>query len=104
MTYVNGTSASSQNPEVTFDVAGTYDVTLVATNAEGSDTETKTAYINASEPTPFALPWTEDFEDAITTTYTANAALTGLPEWTYEKTANGRLRLQAGSGFCGTRG
>jgi PKD repeat protein len=100
VTFVNGTGASSQHPQVTFDVAGSYDVTLVATNAEGSDTETKTAYILASDPQPFNLPWTEDFEGALTTTYTApEASLSGLPSWSYDKTANGRLRFTAGSGF-----
>ncbi len=100
VTFVNGTDANSQYPEVTFDAAGSYDVTLVVTNAEGSDDEIKTAYINVSDPTPFALPWTEDFEGAITTTYTANSAsLNGLADWGYEKTSNGRLRFTAGSGF-----
>ncbi len=100
VTFLNGTNANSQHPEVSFDVAGTYDVSLVATNAEGSDTETKTAYISVSNPVPFSLPWTEDFEDVVTTTYTGNAtAVNGLPEWSYEKTANGRLRFSAGSGF-----
>ncbi len=99
-TYVNGTTSSSQSPQLTFDVAGSYDVTLVATNAHGTDNEVKTAYINASDPLPFSLPWTEDFEGAITTTYTANSAsLNGLPDWSYEKTSNGRLRFTAGSSF-----
>ncbi len=100
VTYVNGTSSTSQNPEVTFDAAGTYSVTLIATNGEGSDTETKSNFITVSDPVPFALPWTEDFEDAGVLTYTANAAtIDGLPEWSYEKTSNGRLRFAAGSGF-----
>ena len=99
-TYMNGTNAGSQYPEVTFDVAGSYDVTLIATNAEGSDSEVKTAYINATDPLPFSLPWTEDFEDVITTTYiTSTASINGLPEWSYDKTANGRLRFTAGSAY-----
>jgi PKD repeat protein len=37
--YVNGTSSSSQNPQVRFDtILSTYDITLQATNASGSDT------------------------------------------------------------------
>ena len=100
VTFVNGTSAGSQYPEVTFNVAGSYEVTLVATNAEGSDTEVKASYINATDPLPFSLPWTEGFEDVITTTYiTSTASINGLPEWSYDKTANGRLRFTAGSGF-----
>jgi len=104
VTYVNGTNSASQNPEVTFDVVGTYDVSLTATNTQGSDTESKTAYITATTPPSFSLPWTEGFEDiAGAKTFTADAAtIEGLPEWSYEQTANGRLRFAAGSGFYHT--
>lgn len=43
--YTGGTNAGSQNPQVDFTTAGTYTVSLTATNAGGSDTETKTNYI-----------------------------------------------------------
>ena len=43
--YVNGTSATSQNPEVEFTQAGLYDVTLTASNPAGSDDEIKLGYI-----------------------------------------------------------
>lgn len=43
--YSGGTSASSQNPQINFTDAGTYSVTLTATNADGSDDEVKTNYI-----------------------------------------------------------
>jgi len=46
------TSSTSQNPTVTYNTAGTFDVSLTATNSAGSDTETKTDYITvASTPT-----------------------------------------------------
>lgn len=46
--FPGGTPATStlQNPIVTYATAGTYNVTLTATNAIGSDVEVKTAYIN----------------------------------------------------------
>lgn len=46
-TFEGGTPATSneQNPTVTYEEPGVYSVTLVASNAFGSDTETKTAYI-----------------------------------------------------------
>lgn len=48
VTYVGGTSASSQNPQVQFTSLGDYTVQLSATNAYGSDLEIKTNYITAS--------------------------------------------------------
>ena len=51
-TFNGGTPATSteQNPTITYSEPGQYTVTLVATNAYGSDTETKTAYINVIYP------------------------------------------------------
>lgn len=49
VTYVNGTSSSSQNPYVRFDETGSYDVSLWARNSYGNDTETKTDYITVGE-------------------------------------------------------
>ena len=46
--FLNGTTASSQNPQLKFSSPGLYSVTLVATNANGSDSETKTNFINVS--------------------------------------------------------
>ncbi|MBM3403545.1 MAG: PKD domain-containing protein [Bacteroidetes bacterium] len=50
VTYVNGTNANSQNPQVQFNAIGLYTVSLTATNAYGSDNETKTNYISAGAP------------------------------------------------------
>lgn len=49
VTFMDGTSASSQNPHVRFDAINTYTVSLHAENEHGYDTETKTGYINATE-------------------------------------------------------
>ncbi|MFC2141191.1 PKD domain-containing protein, partial [Acidobacteriota bacterium] len=50
-TFVGGTPGTStaQNPSVTYTTVGTFDVTLVVTNAQGSDTEIKVDYISVSE-------------------------------------------------------
>ena len=42
-------TSSSQNPTITYNTAGTYTVTLTATNAGGSDDEVKTSYITVTE-------------------------------------------------------
>jgi PKD repeat protein len=49
-TFEGGSPASStsQNPVVTYNNVGAFDVSLTATNAEGSDTETKTNYITVA--------------------------------------------------------
>jgi len=53
-TFTGGTPASSTSqtpPAIAYNTPGTYAVTLVAGNANGSDTETKTAYITVNANT-----------------------------------------------------
>jgi Zn-dependent metalloprotease len=59
-TFPGGTPGAStaQNPTITYNTAGTYDVSLTATNAYGSDSVTKTGYI---EVLPVNVPPTADF-------------------------------------------
>lgn len=45
VTFVNNTSGSSRNPQVTFDAAGNYSVELIASNNAGSDTLLKPLYV-----------------------------------------------------------
>ncbi|MFN5183909.1 MAG: VPS10 domain-containing protein [Bacteroidota bacterium] len=61
-TGVTINSATSQNPSMTFANAGTYTVTLVATNANGSDSEIKNAYITVTGTQ--TLPLSEGFASA----------------------------------------
>jgi PKD repeat protein len=62
VTFVNGTSATSQNPQVQLNAAGTYDVTLTATNSFGNGSATQTAYISATAAS--LPPVVEDFQAA----------------------------------------
>ena len=83
-TYINATSATSQNPEIIFTAAGNYTVSLTATNAYGSDTNTKTAYISVANGT-VASSFDEDFESETLCATTSDCGssvcgLTGL--WT----------------------
>lgn len=54
-------TSSQQNPTITYNSAGTYAVTLTASNAYGNDSETKTGYITVTSGGQ-ALPFIEDFE------------------------------------------
>ena len=58
-TFVNGSSATSQNPELVFNGFGTYTVQLIATNTFGSDTAVANATIVVNGGAP--LPFSEDF-------------------------------------------
>jgi len=57
-------TSTATSPTVVFNTAGTFPITLVATNPFGSDTETKTAYITVISSTATALPLTEGFTTA----------------------------------------
>jgi PKD repeat protein len=71
-TFGDGSSSTSKNPVHTYTNAGTYTVILTATNAYGSDSETKTGYIVVTQA-PSAP--TSDFV-ANTTTITVGQSVT----------------------------
>jgi gliding motility-associated-like protein len=48
--FGNGDSSTSQNPTASYLTSGTYSVTLIATNASGSRSTTKTGYITVKVP------------------------------------------------------
>ncbi|MCB9191260.1 MAG: PKD domain-containing protein [Flavobacteriales bacterium] len=70
VTYVGATSSSSQNPQVQFTASGLYEVTLTATNADGSDDEVKTDYIAVGLSGTYTIGGTTpdytDFTEAVT--------------------------------------
>jgi len=49
VSFINGTTSTSNNPEVEFTATGIYDVSLYTANATGNDTETKTGYITVGD-------------------------------------------------------
>jgi len=57
-------TSTATNPSVVFNTAGTFPITLTATNAFGNDVETKTGYITVISSTAVALPLTEGFTAA----------------------------------------
>lgn len=70
--FVNGTTSSSQSPQIEFLNSGSYDISLVATDGLLSDTETKSGYITVV-PQPATISFVEGFE--------AYTDLNGTPNW-----------------------
>jgi PKD repeat protein len=52
--FINGTNANSQHPEVKFEAAGDYSVTLSAGNSYGTNSTTKVSYIHV-QTDPYCL-------------------------------------------------
>ena len=79
--FGDGGTSTSQNPSHQYTSAGNYTVTLTATNAYGSDPETKTNYITVTVPPPVAnfsgaptsgtAPLTVNFTDSSTNSPTS---------------------------------
>ncbi|ALK05598.1 MAG: hypothetical protein AAY43_07680 [Methanosarcina sp. 795] len=63
--FGDGASSSEQNPSHTYSTAGTYTVTLEASNANGTDSES--AEITVLEPPEVVLPPVAGFTSSITT-------------------------------------
>ncbi|RKZ18878.1 hypothetical protein DRQ50_03265 [bacterium] len=63
-TFGDGGTSSAQNPSHSYTSAGDYTVILTASNAFGSDGETKTNYITVTDPgdTYASLPYSTGFE------------------------------------------
>ncbi len=67
--FINGTSSSSQNPEVSFSAYGAYTITLIASNAYGTDTLVLANAVTVSPlpSLPFVETWTGNGSVAFTT-------------------------------------
>ena len=59
ISFVEGTSAFSQNPVILFNESGQYTVSLNATNVNGTETLEKAAFIQAGG---YEVPFADDFE------------------------------------------
>ena len=83
-TFNGGSPASStvQNPVVTYGTAGTYSVTLVAANADGSNVLTKSGYITVTNPPAPTVAFT-----ARNTTITVGQSITFTDQSTDEPTS-----------------
>lgn len=88
-------TSSSQNPVVTYNTPGLYQVTLQSTDGTNNDMETKTSYIRVL-PAAASLPFLETFES-----YTA---LNNIVEWDVEDIGNNaKFELETSFGHTGTK-
>jgi len=53
--FVNGTDANSQNPEIVFNATETYTIELYVSNTTGNDTETKTNFITINNNCEYTM-------------------------------------------------
>lgn len=109
--FGDGGSAATQNPSHTYTAAGAYNVTLIATNANGSDTLVKTAYVNLVAPVTITATGSQvgcgQTTGSVTTT-TAGGTGTYVYDWTgsAQNTANlsnvgaGTYTVTVTSGVC----
>jgi PKD repeat protein len=57
ISFVEGTDNSSENPKISFNSAGIYEISLTVTNSNGTHSMSKSVYVGG-----FPLPYHEDFE------------------------------------------
>ncbi len=119
-TFGDGGSSSQQNPNYTYNSAGTYTVTLTATNSVGSDGETKSGYITVNPcvaptasftaaPTSGYAPLAVSFTDQSTGSPTSwswdfgdgGSSSQQNPSYTYTSTGTYTVTLTASNG-CGS--
>lgn len=55
-------TSSASNPEITYNSPGLYDVTLTVSNAQGSESVTKTQSIQVVDEAELVVPFSENFE------------------------------------------
>jgi PKD repeat protein len=110
-TFEGGTPAAStdQNPVITYNTAGTFDVTLVATNALGSDTETKVDYITVSEipycssqGNTYSMEWTAGVEVGTMNNTSGAAGYTDFTSITCDLTGGSLVNVTLTPGFSGS--
>jgi len=99
-TFGDGGTSAAQNPSHTYTAAGSYTVILTATNAAGSDSETKTGYITVTEPG--GATWTtitfDSFETNFGTFTDGGGDCTRYTGRTYAHAGRAAIDIQDNSG------
>ncbi len=92
--FGDGGTSTARNPSHTYEAAGTYTVALTATNACGSDSESKIDYITVTEPTvDYATPpYSTGFESGSFDSYW----------YTVSSNSEGRIQITSANGPRGS--
>ena len=108
-TFTGGTPSTStaQNPTVTYSTAGTYSVTLIATNAQGSNTLTKTAYITVSSAsyctssgTTYSYEWIKSVKFGSVTNSSGASGYTNFTSVVFNMTRSASVSITLTPGFA----
>lgn len=88
-TFEGGTPATStdENPSVTYNTAGSYDVTLVASDGTNQDSKTKADYIHVNNGSMPSAAFTADdtsIQEGQTVNYTNQSSNANSYNWTFE--------------------
>ncbi|MFC2140882.1 PKD domain-containing protein [Acidobacteriota bacterium] len=110
-TFNGGTPSASteENPVITYNTPGTYTVTLTAANAAGSDTETKTDYINVAEKpycpsqgNTYSMEWIAGVEIGTMNNASGAAGYTDFTSITCDLTGGSTVNVTLIPGFSGS--
>ncbi len=110
-TFEGGTPATStaQNPTITYNTMGTFDVTLVASSAHASDTETKVDYITVSTKTycpsqgnTYSMEWIAGVQVDMMNNPSGAAGYTDFTNITYYLLPFYTVNVTLTPGFSGT--
>ncbi|MGD2085351.1 MAG: PKD domain-containing protein [Candidatus Aminicenantes bacterium] len=102
-------SSTAQNPVVTYNTEGTFDVTLVVTNLQGSDTETKVNYITVTLPpycssqgNTYSMEWIERVQVDTLDNTSGAAGYTDFTSITCYLTGGNNVNVTLNPGFSGS--
>jgi serine protease len=98
--FGDGGTSPAQNPSHTYNLAGTYSVSLTAANAYGSDTETKTGYITVTEGGVWTVITYDDFESGWGSYTDGGADCSRYTGRTYAHQGRAALDIQDNSGVA----
>jgi PKD repeat protein len=96
--FGDGGTSTAQNPSHAYTTAGTYNVTLTATNACGSDPEVKNAYITVTAPGGWTTITYDTFESGLGTYSDGGADMSRYTGGTYAYQGVAAADIQDNSG------